>query len=97
MTTLIDNYLVTANTDEAVKKAVTRGYNNLGAKKELLKIVQPGLLSTNVQPDLIDKRNAASHGDEQVTFAQAQTAVEIATQIVELAHPLASLLPAQTT
>ncbi|MBY0388963.1 MAG: hypothetical protein K2X56_12865 [Mycobacterium pseudokansasii] len=93
MTTLIDAYLVTTNTDEPVRKAVARGYNNLGAKKELLKMLRPGLLSTSVQPDLIDKRNTASHGDGQVTLAQAETAVEIATGIVELAHPLAGLMP----
>jgi hypothetical protein len=94
MTTLIDKYLDHTNVaQEPVRQALARGYNNLGAKKELLKILRPGLLSTRVQPDLIDKRNTASHGDDQITFEQAQVAVEIATEIVESAHPLAGLLP----
>jgi hypothetical protein len=46
-----------------------------------------------VQPDLIEKRNTASHGYGDLTLAEAQTAVEIATEIVELAHPLANFLP----
>jgi HEPN domain-containing protein len=97
MTTLIDKYLDDTNAQEPVRDALARGYNNLGAKKELLKLLRPGLLSARVQPDLIDKRNTASHGGDQITFEQAQTAVEIATEIVESAHPLASLLPTQTT
>ena len=102
MTTLVDKYLDDANADEAVRKAFTRGWGNLGAKKELLGIVRPGLLSAvpSVQTDLIDLRNTASHGRskagrgwDEITFEQAQKAVEIATTIVELAHSLASLLP----
>jgi len=103
MTTLIDKYLDDTNADEAVRKAMTRGYGNLGAKKELLGILRPGLLPTRVQTDLVDKRNTASHGRskaghgwDEITFEQAQTAVEIATEIVESAHPLVSLLRTQT-
>ena len=93
MTTLIDNYLDDTNiADEAVRQALTKGYNNLGAKNALLKLLRPHLLPSRVQPDLIDKRNAASHGGDQITFEEAETAVEIAAQIVESAHPLASLL-----
>jgi len=71
-------------------------------KKELLSILRPGLMSgvPTVQADLIDLRNTASHGRskagrrwDDITFEQALTAVEIASSIVELAHPLASLLP----
>jgi hypothetical protein len=98
MTTLIDKHLNDTNADEAVRKAIARGYRNLGAKKTLLGFLRPGLLSARVQPDLIDKRDTAIHGRsraghgwDEVTFEQAQIAVEIATEIVEAAHPLASL------
>lgn len=98
MTTLIDTYLDDTNvTDVAVRQALAKGYNNLGAKNALLKLLRPRLLSTRVQPDLIDKRNAASHGGDQITFEEAETAVDIATEIVELAHPLASVLPGSQT
>jgi hypothetical protein len=96
MTTLIDKYLDDTSTDEAVRKAVTNAYGNLGAKKAALGLLRPGLLPARVQPDLIEKRNTASHGGDQITFEQALTAVEIATEIVESAHPIASLLPGGT-
>ena len=99
MTTLVDRYLDDKNADEAIKNAITRGYGNLGAKKELLGLLRPGLLPSRVQPDLIDIRNTASHGRskagrrwDELTVEQAQTAIVIATEIVEAAHPLASLL-----
>jgi hypothetical protein len=103
MTVLIDEHLDDTNAGEAVGKAFVRGWGNLGAKKELLGILRPGMLSgvPTVQADLIDLRNTASHGRskagrrwDEITFEQAQKAVEIASSIVELAHPLASLLPA---
>lgn len=100
MTTLIDTYLDDVGADEGTRAAITRGYGNLGAKRELLSIFRPNLLSTRVQPDLIEKRNTAIHGRtkaghswEDITFEQAQTVVEIATEIVKLAHPLTRLLP----
>jgi hypothetical protein len=42
-------------------------------------------------------RNDATHGGHLLTDEQAQTAVDIATGIVEAAYPLASLLPTQAT
>jgi len=100
MTALIDKHLDDTNADEGVRKGIVKGYRNLWAKKSLLALLRPGLLSDRVQPDLIDKRDTAIHGRnkagqgwDEVTFEQAQTAVEIATDIVESAHPLASLLP----
>jgi hypothetical protein len=78
------------------RERTQRLLGNLGAKNALLKILLPGLLPERVQPDLIEKRNTASHGGDQITFEEARTAVETATKIVESAHPLASLLPAQT-
>jgi hypothetical protein len=105
MTTLIDKHLDDTNADEGVRNAIARGYRNLGAKKTLVGLLRPGLLSDRVQPDLIDKRDTAIHGRskaghgwDEVTFEQAHTAVDLATEIVELAHPLAELLPgAQST
>jgi hypothetical protein len=100
MAALIDKHLDDTNADEGVRKGIVKGYRNLGAKRSLLALLRPGLLSDRVQPDLIDKRDTAIHGRskaghgwDEVTSEQAQTALEIATDIVELAHPLASLLP----
>lgn len=103
MTTLIDKYLDdTQVTDPGVRTAFGR-FNNLVAKQEVLKFLRGGLLPERTRPDLIDLRNTAIHGLgragngwEEVTLPQAQTAVEIATAIVEAAHPLASLLPQST-
>ncbi|BBX97036.1 hypothetical protein MLAC_23300 [Mycobacterium lacus] len=100
MTTLIDKYLDDTHvTDSAVRSAFGR-FNNLVAKQEVLKLLRPGLLPERTRPDLIDLRNTAIHGRsreghgwDEVTFEQAQTALEIATEIIEAAHPLASLLP----
>jgi hypothetical protein len=103
MTTLIDKYLDDVHvSDSAVKSAFGR-FNNLVAKQEVLKLLRPGLLPERTRPDLIDLRNTASHGRgkagrgwDDITFQQAQAAVEIATAIVELAHPLGSLLPSSS-
>jgi len=95
MTTLIDQYLDAANAQEPVRLAFAK-FNNLGRKRDLLKVLSPGLLPARVQPDLIEMRNTASHGGVEITFDQALTTVEIATEIVGAARPLASLLPPQT-
>lgn len=103
MTTLIDRHLEDAHAEDAIRKALTRGYSTLGAKRELLDWLRPGLLPGGVQPDLINMRNTASHGRnrgrswDEITVEQGVKAVEIATAIVESAHSLASLLPTQAT
>jgi len=104
MTTLIDKHLDDMSADEGIRKAIVKGWSNLGAKRTLVGFLRPGLLSDRVQPDLIDKRDTAIHGRskaghgwDEVTFEQAQTAVELATEILEAAHPLTSLLPGTQT
>jgi hypothetical protein len=99
MTALIDKYLDDAQvSDSAVRSAFGR-FNNLIAKQEVLKLLRPGLLPERTRTDLINLRNTASHGRstagrglDDITLEQAQAAVEIASAIVELAHPLDSLL-----
>jgi hypothetical protein len=97
MTTLIDKYLATANTDESVRTALRKRFRALEGRTELLKNLRSGLLPPRLQRDLIDPRNDATHGGHSLTDEQAQTAVDMAVDIVEEAYPLASLLPAQTT
>jgi hypothetical protein len=95
MTTLIDKYLATANTDEIVRTALLRRYSALEGRTALLRRLRSGLLSDQLQRDLIEPRNLATHGGHSLTDAQAQTAVDMAIDIVEAAHPLANLLPTQ--
>jgi hypothetical protein len=92
MTTLIDRYLATANTDEIVTTALVNRYRALEGRTDLLRRLRPGLLSNRLQHDLIDPRNDATHGGSSLTDAQAQTAVDLAVDIVEEAYPLADLL-----
>lgn len=94
MTTLIDNYLVSAHTDEPVKKALLKRYTGLEGRSALLRRLRPGLLSDQLGRDLIELRNVATHGGQALTDTQAQTAVDMAMNIVEGAYPLTSLLPA---
>lgn len=103
MAILVDKYLGDARADDAVKKAITESYDNLGAMTRLLGWLRPKLLPAAVQSDLIQKRNMAIHGRsksgkrwDEITAKEARKAVEIATQIVESAHPLAMLLTART-
>ena len=91
MTTLIDKYFATADTDEIVRTALVDRYQALEGRTELLKRLRPGLLSNRLQRHLIEPRNDATHGGHSLTFEQAQTAVDMATDIVQEAHPLASL------
>jgi hypothetical protein len=95
MTTLIDNYLATSNTDEIVRTALVERYRALEGRATLLRRLCSGLLSDQLQRDLIQPRNRATHGGHSLTDAQAKTAVDMAIDIVEAAHPLASLLPTQ--
>jgi hypothetical protein len=97
MTALVDNYLVAANTDEPVRKALARRYTGLEGRSALLRKLRPGLLSDQLGRDLIGPRNRATHGGHALTDIEAQTAVDIATDIVESAHPLASLLSGTQT
>jgi hypothetical protein len=97
LTTLIDRYLISANTDERVRKALTKRYTGLEGRTALVRRLLPGLLSDQLQRDLIDPRNLATHGGHSFTDAAAQTAVDLATVIVEEAQPLASLLSTQTS
>jgi hypothetical protein len=97
MTTLIDQYLATANTDEIVRTALVKRYSALEGRATLLRRLRSGLLSDQLQRDLIEPRNRATHSGHSLTNEQAQTAVDMAVDIVEEAHPLASLLPTQAT
>lgn len=99
MTTLIDQSLDDANADPALKKVIAESHSTLGQKKGLLDTLRPGLLSAEVKPGLIDRRNAAIHGVDrrgrrwdEITLKQAHEAVVLATDIVEAAHPLVGLL-----
>jgi hypothetical protein len=93
MTTLIDRYFAAANIDEPVRKALTKRYGALEGRAALLRRLRPGVLSDQLQGDLIEPRNHATHGGREFTEADAQTAVAMATSIVEEAHPLEILLP----
>jgi hypothetical protein len=74
MTTLIDKYLATANTDEIVRTALVKRYSALEGRTALLRRLRSGLLSDQLQRDLIEPRNFATHGGHSLTDAQAQTA-----------------------
>jgi hypothetical protein len=92
MATLIEKYLATANTDELVKKALDARYRALEGRTQLLRDLRKGLLSNRLDEDLIKPRNRATHRGHSLTDKQAQTAVDMATGIVEVAYPLASFL-----
>jgi hypothetical protein len=72
-------------------------YGALEGRGALLRRLRPGVLSDQLQRDLIEPRNHATHGGREFTDAEAQTAVDMATSIVEEAHPLATLLPGAQT
>ncbi len=93
MTTLIDQYLATSNTDEPVRTALVNRYKALEGRAALLRRLRSRFLSDQLQRDLIEPRNVATHRGNSLTDAQAQTAVDMAADIVEKAYPLASLLP----
>ncbi|SUA14290.1 Uncharacterised protein [Mycolicibacterium aichiense] len=96
MTKLIDNYLATANTTDIVKKALDARYRALEGRARLLRDLRKGLLSHRLDEDLIKPRNYATHRGHALTDEQAQTAVDMATAVVEEAYPLASLLHTNT-
>jgi hypothetical protein len=95
MTTLIDKHLATANTDETVRTALMQRYRALDGRAALLRRLRSEVLSAQLQRDLIDPRNRATHGGHSLTDEQAQTAVDMAIEIVEEAYPLADLLRTQ--
>lgn len=104
MTALIDSYLDDAQISDSAVRSTFGRFNNLIAKQEVLKLLRPGLLPKRTRADLIDLRNAASHGRgktgrgwDNITFEQARQAVEIASAIVGLAYPLEILLTTQAT
>jgi hypothetical protein len=99
MNVLVGRCLDEANTEEAVKKAMTDRYDSLGAMNDLLGSLKPDLLSPHVNTDLISKRNIAIHGRsrsgrrwDEITVDEAIKAIETAAAIVDAAHPLADLL-----
>ena len=99
MTLLVDRCLDDANTEEAVKKAITERYDSLGAMDDLLSSLKPDLLSPNVKTDLIALRNIAIHGRnrsgkrwDEITIDEAIKAIQTAAAVVDAAHPLADLL-----
>jgi hypothetical protein len=99
MNVLVLRCLDEANTEEAVKEAITDRYDSLGAMSDLLGSLKPDLLSPHVKTDLISKRNIAIHGRsksgtrwDEITVDEAIKAFQTAAEIVEAAHPLADLL-----
>lgn len=92
MTALIDKYLDGVGTDEPVKKALAEKYRALEGRESLLRTLQPGLLSDQLKRDLIWPRNRATHAGREYSDREALAAVEMATSIVEAAHPFVSLI-----
>lgn len=92
MTTLIDRYLVADGVTEPVRKALADKYRALEGRESLIRILRPGVLSDQMKRDLIHPRNRATHAGREYTGAEAEAAVEMATTIVEAAHPFAGLL-----
>lgn len=93
MTKLIDKYLAAEEIAEPIRKALAKRYTALEGRAALLRRLQPSVLSDQLQRDLIEPRNHATHGGREFTDEEAQKAVAMATDIVEKAHPLAGLLP----
>jgi hypothetical protein len=92
MNTLIGQYHATVNTDELVKEALEKRCRSLEGCTAVLKTLRTRLETGGLQKGLIEPRNDAVHRGESITEAQALTALDIATGIVDLAHPLAGLL-----
>ena len=76
-----------------VRKALTKRYGALEGRAALLRKLRPGVLSDQMQRDLTEPRNHATHGGREFSDAEAQTAVDVAAGIVAEAHPLATLVP----
>jgi len=63
MNVLVGRCLDEANTEEAVKKAITDRYDSLGAMNDLLESLKPDLLSPNVKTDLPNPTDACAAPD----------------------------------
>jgi HEPN domain-containing protein len=86
---LIRTHLDGKNVEESVKKALRQRYRALEGNTDLLRQLRPDLLPDQIKDDLIKPRNTAGHGGNSLTYAQAQKAIETATEVVEHAYPLA--------
>ncbi|WBP94905.1 hypothetical protein O6072_02635 [Mycolicibacterium neoaurum] len=95
--TIIDRYFVEKGiSDERIERALKSSYSNLNGKKKLVTKLYPDLSIGQVDELLIKPRNMSTHDTDPSTFEQAAKAVELATEIVEIAHPLSELVPIQT-
>lgn len=95
LTALVNQDFDDKSVDPVLRRVLFGNSASLGRKKELLQALRPGVVPSTFQKQLIDTRNNASHGGSSPTLEEALRAVELATEIVEAAHPLSRLLPIQ--
>lgn len=86
---LMQRYLHDASVLEPLRKALITGSDDLGGTKEVLNLLQPGLIRSQLQENLITKSNGASHLSNHYYWEEAEAAVDIATAVVKAAYPLA--------
>lgn len=91
MTEILDQYF--AATETNVRDAVLSRSRTLEGRATLIKELRAAQIPPDFTSGLKTPRNRAAHGGERPSRTAAATAVRIATEIVEQAHPVLGLIP----
>ncbi|WP_203457401.1 hypothetical protein, partial [Mycolicibacterium sp. CBMA 361] len=94
MTELLDQHL--AVTETKLRDALVERSRTLEGRAKMLKDLGIGTVPTTFKEHLQMPRNKAAHGGHRLSLEGANKALAVASNLVEQAEPLLSLLPASS-
>ena len=95
VTALIDRKFDQVGTSQADRDQQFASHHGLSKLIQLNNHLGASTLPRRLQQDVAEPRNSAAHQGAQSSEAEARTAILKATEVVEMAYPLANLVPIQ--
>jgi hypothetical protein len=92
LTALLDRHFAATSTDPAISEALLDRSQTLGGRCKLVNELMRGTLPARFQQEVTEPRNLAAHEGNLLTREVGEAAVAKATELVEVAYPLAGFV-----
>jgi HEPN domain-containing protein len=92
LTALLDRHFAATSTGTKISEALLDRSQTLGGRCKLVNELMPGTLPARFQQEVTEPRNLAAHKGNLLTREAGEAAVAKATELVEVAYPLAGFV-----